>query len=143
MKIEKMTSTPPETAPPKVVFFPRGIPGFETYTKFRVFHKHENELKAYWLESTDEPQVTFTMIDPTDLDIAYALELSDEEQELLQVKSAGSCGVFILLSKKSDDPAKPRFDANIGGPLVINLENRIGLQKVISRSQYTDSIAIN
>ncbi|MBT8359913.1 MAG: flagellar assembly protein FliW [Desulfobacterales bacterium] len=143
MKIEQMTSRPPETAPSKVVYFPRGIPGFETYTRFRVFHKHENKLKAYWLESTDEPQVTFTMLDPTDLDIAYALELSDEEQELLQVQSAESCGVFILLSKKSDDPAKPSFDANIGGPLVINLENRIGLQKVISRSQYTQSIAIN
>jgi len=143
MKIEKKTSTTPETALSKIVFFPRGIPGFENYTKFRVFHKHENELKAYWLESTDEPQVTFAMVDPTDLDIAYALELSDEEQNLLQVQSAESCGVFILLSKKSDDPAQPRFDANIGGPLVINLENRIGLQKVISRSQYADSIVIN
>ena len=143
MKIEKMTFTPPETTPSKIVFFPQGIPGFETYTKFRVFHKHENELKAYWLESTGEPRVTFTMLDPTDLDIQYELQLSVEEQELLQVQSAESCGVFILLSKKSDNPAKPKFDANVGGPLVINLENRIGLQKVISRSQYTDSIVLN
>ena len=42
--------------PGKILTFPQGIPGFEKYTKFNVFHKEENNISAYWLESCDSPQ---------------------------------------------------------------------------------------
>jgi hypothetical protein len=32
----------------KVLTFPHGIPGFEKYTTYLVYHKEENDLSAYW-----------------------------------------------------------------------------------------------
>ena len=46
----------------KIVTFPLGIPGFEKYTTYVVYHKEENGLGAYWLESCDDATLTFTLV---------------------------------------------------------------------------------
>ncbi len=61
----------------KIFTFPQGIPGFEEYTTFRKFHKDDDAVSAYWLESCDSPEVTFTLVDPTEYDLNYDLYLSD------------------------------------------------------------------
>ena len=122
----------------KVFTFPKGIPGFETYTKFHIFHKQENDLTAYWLESLDNPKLTFTLVDPAIYDLEYELHLSDGEQKLIQAKSADTCAVFLVLSKRPGSDGTPAsLKANIAGPLIINVEDKIGLQKVMVRSQDT------
>ena len=50
--------------------FPQEYPEFEKYTKYNIFHKEENDISAYWLESCD-PQVTFTLVDPTVYGLNY------------------------------------------------------------------------
>jgi flagellar assembly factor FliW len=122
----------------KVLTFPRGIPGFEKYTTYVVYHKEENDLSAYWLESCDKPEVTFTIVDPGQYGLSYALELTDEERELLGAEGAEELGVFMMLSKKegSGKPS-PVLNANIAGPVIINPRTRLGLQKVIHRSRLT------
>ena len=128
----------------KIFSFPAGIPGFEKYTKFHVFHKQENEICAYWLESVDDPKVTFTLVDPTIYDLHYELNLTDEEQELLQADGPESCAVFMMLSKSvEEDSTDAKLHANIAGPLIINLERQIGVQKVVTRSNGKVSIVKN
>ena len=118
----------------KIFFFPAGIPGFENYTKFHIFHKQEKEICAYWLESLDDPKLTFTLVDPAVYDLHYEFALSDDDQKLLQAETPDSCAVLVMLSKKVDENAeKSRLQANIVGPIVINLDNQIGLQKVITK----------
>jgi len=136
MQIEKSVANQPDFTPGKVITFPEGIPGFETYTKFHVFHKQENDAWAYWLESVDDPKLTFTLVDPTVYDLWYELNLTDREQELLKVSNPCTCGVFLML-RKEEGKMSPQagLRANIGGPLVINLENQIGIQKVLVLSR--------
>lgn len=55
-----------ETEAGKIITFPQGIPGFERYTKYTIFHKQENQSRVYWIESVDSPKVTFILVDPTD-----------------------------------------------------------------------------
>ncbi len=120
----------------KILTFPRGIPGFEKYTTYIVYHKEENDISAFWLESCEEPKVTFTLVDPGQYGLNYELELTDEERNLLQAEKAEELGIFMVLSKKENDgqPA-PTLNANIAGPFVINPRTQLGLQKVILRSQ--------
>lgn len=121
-----------EVDPGKVITFPQGIPGFETYTKYNIFHKEENNSRVYWLESLDSPKVTFTLVDPTDYGLNYALDLSDEEQELLQADNPGNLAVLLMLSKKEEGKeAVASLHANIAGPIVLNLDKRMGIQKVL------------
>jgi len=85
----------------KVLTFPLGIPGFEKYTTYLVYHKEENDLNVYWMESTVEPTVTFTIVDPGQYGLSYDFELTEEELELLQAKGPEDLGVFMMLSKKT------------------------------------------
>lgn len=119
----------------KILTFPHGIPGFEKYTTYLLFHKEENNICAYWLESCDEPKVTFTLVDPGQYGISYQLELTEKEQEILQAKSPADLGVFLILSKQEEGETQSSgLHANIAGPVIINPKNRLGLQKVIEKS---------
>lgn len=116
----------------KTITFPHGIPGFEKYTTYLVYHKEESDVSGYWLESCDKPGVTFAMVDPGQYGLSYEMQLSDEEKKLLQAETAEELGVFLILSKKEGGgTATPVLNANIAGPVVINPRARLGLQKVI------------
>ena len=127
--------------PGKILTFPQGIPGFEKYTKFNIFHKEENDISAYWLESCDAPTVTFTLVDPTVYGLNYELDLSDEEQKILGTNDPFELAILMMLSKKEDaQGSQSALNANIAGPIVINPKTRIGLQKVIVRSHVNVNI---
>jgi len=124
----------------KIVTFPQGIPGFEKYTTYRVYHKEENDFHAFWLESCDQPGITFTIVDPVQYGLGYTLELTEEERHLLQAEGAEELGIFMMLSKKEEGGSSPALNANIAGPIVINPRTRLGLQKLIRRAGVTTMI---
>ncbi len=120
----------------KILTFPRGIPGFEKYTTYIVYHKEENDISAFWLESCDDPSITFTLVDPGQYGLNYELELTDDERDLLQAEKAEELGIFMVLSKKENSSkSAPILNANIAGPIIINPRTQLGLQKVIYRSR--------
>lgn len=136
MPLSENDAAQTETDLGKVVTFPQGIPGFETYTKYTVFHKQENNVRIYWLESIESPKVTFTLVDPTDYGLNYALDLSDEETNMLEANDASQLAVLMMLSKKQEgDEEASSLHANIAGPIVMNLEKRLGMQKVLSSAR--------
>lgn len=135
MVMEDGASKSSEINTDKIITFPRGIPGFEKYTTYIVYHKDENGLSAYWLESTEESAITFTLVAPEHYGLAYELDLSDEDMELLQTEDVNELGVFMILSKKEENGMdSPVLNANIAGPIIINPKTRLGVQKVIHRT---------
>ncbi len=125
----------------KILTFPLGIPGFEKYTTYVVYHKEENDVSAFWLESCDEPKITFTLVDPGQYGLNYELELTDEERTLINAEKAEELGVFMVLSKKeTEDQQGAALNANIAGPVIINFRTQLGLQKVIWRSNLQTTI---
>lgn len=127
--------------PEKILTFPQGIPGFEKYTKYNIFHKEENNISAYWLESCDIPKVTFTLVDPTIYGLNYELDLSEDEQNILGTNNPYDLAVLMMLSKMEDaEGRQSSLNANIAGPIVINPKTRVGLQKVIVRSHVNVNI---
>ncbi len=135
MTDEKKVSARRDIDPEKIFTFPQGIPGFETYTKFIIFHKEENESGVYWFESLDEPTVTFTLVDPALYGLSYEFLLTDEEQKILKIDKPETAAVLLILSKNEDkDSGMFGLHANITGPVIINMANRQGIQKVITRT---------
>ncbi len=115
----------------KIFTFPQGIPGFEEYTTFKIFHKDDGKISAYWLESCEDPEVTFTLVDPTAYDLNYDIYLDDLEAETIKADNPHDIGVFLILKKGDGNNQKVGLGANIGGPLVINVHEQLGLQKVL------------
>ncbi|SHO53138.1 flagellar assembly protein FliW [Desulfopila aestuarii] len=119
----------------KVITFPKGIPGFETYTKYTLFHKQENKTCVYWIESVDSPGVTFTLVDPTDYGLNYSMDLSDDEAVALGTDDPRELAVLLMLSKKGEDGKASSLHANIAGPIILNPEKRLGIQKVLASAR--------
>jgi flagellar assembly factor FliW len=124
----------------KIFTFPRGIPGFEEYTTFKIFHKNDNAVSAYWLESCDHPEITFTLVDPTEYDLNYELYLDDQEQEVIQATDPMDIGVFLMLVRDDSAHQQAGIGAHIGGPLVLNVPQQLGLQKVLGKTRVNVNI---
>ncbi|MBB1074202.1 flagellar assembly protein FliW [Rhodoferax sp. 4810] len=119
----------------KIISFPEGIPGFEEYKQYVLFHSEEQDSNLYWLESVEAPEIQFTLVDPTVYGVNYTLDLTDEEEALLQSEDPNEIQVFLMLSKKrAPDADSASINANIAGPILINVRTRLGMQKILVRS---------
>ena len=122
-----------EVNPETIITFPRGIPGFEDETRFKLFHMEGSEI-VYWLQSLDNEELTFSVAHPSHFNINYSFVLTDEEEQLLELQSSDDLLILILLHKDEEsESGKPTIKGSIKSPLLINTQKRIGLQKVLVR----------
>lgn len=129
--------------PSQVITFPRGIPGFEQSTKWKLFH--EVDEKGNWvsgvvvyLQSVDDGGVSIPLTDPTLFGFDYDLVLSDSEVAELKVDDPSDVLVLTTLALKNNVvPDAPRATisnmyTNISAPILINTKTRFGMQKILS-----------
>lgn len=132
MEIQSKLLGNQEINPDTIITFPRGIPGFEDKTHFKLFHQEGSEI-VYWLQSLDDLDLYFSVAHPLHFNINYNFTLTDEEQELLQVEKGEDLLILILLHKDDEqEEGKPTIKGSIKSPLLINSQKRIGYQKVLA-----------
>jgi flagellar assembly factor FliW len=118
--------------PDTIIVFPKGIPGFEDQTRFKLFHQEDNPI-IFWLQSVDDEDLTFSAANPVDFNINYSFILTDEEQALLELSSPDELAVLILLhtDENDEESGKPTIKGSIKSPILINVNSRKGIQKVL------------
>ena len=117
--------------------FPNGIPGFAGLTRFRLFHEqNEEEPSIYWLQSEEDDNIQLPVANPELFRVNYQVTLSDAEIELLQLRDADDIVVLVILyrDQKTDDEAGDAgpIRGNFLGPLIINAQQRLGMQKLLN-----------
>ena len=134
-----------EVDPSKIITFPNGIPGFEKCTRFHLLHEAGENRKVYYLQSVDEPGLSFNLVKASSIGINFEMDLSDPEADLLGAETADEVALLLLVSR-SDDPDLLQGEGNIvphvNCPIVINTRTRIGFQKVLSISDYEININV-
>lgn len=118
-----------EINPDTIITLPQGMAGFADLTQYKLFHE-EGKPTVFWLQSTAEPDIRFPVTDPALMNVSYEIELSDDESALLQLDSPDDLALLVTLAK--DDRKGGELHANLLGPIMINLEKRIGLQKALN-----------
>ena len=63
----------------KIIEFPEGLAGFETCRRFSLFHPEKTEPKYFILQSLDNPELAFQLVDPAQLGFSYEIALTDAE----------------------------------------------------------------
>lgn len=116
-----------------ILNFPKGILAFEEFNKFVIINSTEEELPFSWLQSIDEKDVAFIMIDPFLFKKDYEVDLSDKVIEELAIESESDVAIytFLVIPEQVD-----QMTANLTGPIVININKNLGKQVVLEDKRY-------
>lgn len=139
MKIESTAFGTQISDPETRIVFPLGIPGFEESRTFQLFHQDIDDVIGY-LQSIEDPDLTLSVFSPENLNIYYEFTLTDEEQALLELERIEDVALLLMAYRQTADEEagtlqNSRVNANFMAPLVINLRRRLGLQKVLYRTE--------
>ena len=131
MKVDTCLFGAVEVDPAKVIEFPNGLVGFEQNMRFMLVHEDgQAQTASYTLQSLDDPNLAFQIVDPVTLGFHYELDLSDAESALLKTPAPEDVLVMQLLFKK-DEGSQTQIMPSLRAPLLINTKARVGMQKVM------------
>ena len=109
----------------KVIFFPRGLAGFESEHEFTLLQIRP-EAPLLVLQSIQNPVVGLLVADPYSFRPKYSITVGDAEQKLLRLKNIRQ---VAALATVSIPPGRPELASlNLTGLILINHKLRIGLQ---------------
>ena len=114
--------------PDTVFSFAQGLAGFPDCRRFKIFHE-EGKATVFWLQSLDDPALSFPIVQPETLDLEYQIELSDDDCALLGLDSADEVAVVVIVYR--NDAAGGEIAANTRSPIILNVNNRRAMQKVL------------
>lgn len=115
----------------RVFTFPAGLVGFEENKRFTLFHE-EGKPTVFWLQSLDDPALSFSVVPPERINVAYEIDLSEEESRLLGLSDPADAIVVVILYRDAAAGADGgRIAASTHSPLVINAKTRVGMQKIL------------
>ncbi|MFA7267719.1 MAG: flagellar assembly protein FliW [Sterolibacterium sp.] len=118
----------------KIIEFPEGLAGFEACHRFTLFHPEDTAPKYFILQSLDDTALAFHIADPAQLGFSYEISLTDAESALLKLADPKDAVVAVILWK--DETAGTGLRANLNAPLIINIDERRGLQHIFARLNY-------
>ena len=117
-----------------VLFFPDALYGFEQEKEFALLPLDPNvESPMEWLQSLRTRELAFIVTDPFLFVPEYEMVLSDSERTQLEIESTESVIVRVIVTIPK---VHAEMTANLVAPLVINQENRLAKQVVLTSAEY-------
>lgn len=112
-----------------VLSFPSGLLGFPEERRY-VMLDHDTEVPFKWLQSLDNPELAFVVIDPLLFHADYRVELPAEAVAEVEGGESDDLTLTVILTIPSSDPL--RITANLRGPLLMNPRTKLCKQLVLS-----------
>ncbi|MGE3973380.1 MAG: flagellar assembly protein FliW [Bdellovibrionales bacterium] len=109
------------------IAFPEGLLGFNQLKTFVLLDDPDDEIFA-WLQSCDQPDIAFPVLEPELFADDYKVNLSKNELELLQIKNTERIRSFSIITIPEDPTL---MTANLKAPVILNVDKRIARQCVL------------
>ena len=119
--------------PEKVITMTTPFLGFPDSIHF-ILRLHDNDSPFVWLQSLDDPELAFVMINPTPLIPSYRPEISPSALEELAVENQSQIELMVILT--IPDGQIEQMTANLLGPVAINSAKRIAKQVILDPNVY-------
>src|SRR6478736_3466382 len=117
----------------EIIKIPQGIMGFPELTEFCLVDSGDETL-ILWLQSLQNPDIAFALLEPKIFRPDYAARLSAAELRELKLENINQSAVFSILTIPEDVTL---MTANLKAPLVINLKEQIAKQVVLQENEYS------
>ncbi|PKM77593.1 MAG: flagellar assembly protein FliW [Firmicutes bacterium HGW-Firmicutes-15] len=117
-----------------IISFPQGIPAFEEEKKF-VLLPMDGNGPFYYLQSVKNPDLCLLVAEPFTFFPDYEIDINDEYLKTLGIKEEEQqMSIYLILTVPEDFKMTT---ANLIAPLVINTDNRQGIQYIAAKTNYT------
>lgn len=110
-----------------VLNFPEGLLGFNELRQFVLLDDPTDEIFA-WLQSCEEPNIAFPLLEPELFTPTYAIHLTKHDLEILHLESTRGVRSFAIITIPQDPT---QMTANLKAPIVINVAKRLARQCVL------------
>jgi flagellar assembly factor FliW len=117
-----------------VLSMPGGLIGFPKQESY-VLIRHSQDSPFYWLQSVDDPDLAFVIVDPLIFRPDYKVPFTSGLLGLMKAESPDELGIFVIVTIPQGRPEK--MTANLLGPVVINTEKRLARQLVLDEKNYS------
>lgn len=117
----------------KIIYLTEPILGFEEYQRYTIIRGLEDE-PFYWLQSLDEGELAFIIINPFHFFKDYSFNLPQRIREKLEVKEDSEVliNTIVVIDQDTGD-----IRTNLKAPVVINGDNNKGAQVVLEEDYPT------
>ncbi len=106
-----------------IIEFPAGLIGFSRGQRFIML---EHSPPFSWLQSVDEPDLAFVVVDGFEFGENYKVEPPIGDREI-DLKEDDEFGILVVVTVRSN---AADTTANLKAPLFVNLRNRKGVQVI-------------
>ncbi|MCM2280006.1 MAG: flagellar assembly protein FliW [Oligoflexia bacterium] len=117
----------------EIIQVPQGLLGFPEYKKYCLVDPGDETL-ILWLQSVENPDIAFPLLEPKIFRPDYTARLSAAELRELKLENINQSAVFSILTIPED---ATQMTANLKAPLVINLKEQVARQVVLQENEYS------
>ena len=117
----------------KIINFPHGIPGFPDDKRFLFMSENEDEDMFFWLQSVDNGDVAFTLMNVYGVLPNYDPLVDEEEMKELGDITDKPLEIYNIVVIPED---VKQMRVNLMAPVVINMEAGLGRQVVCTNDDY-------
>ena len=110
------------------------ILGYDNLTKFALID-NQSESPFKWLQSMENGDLAFPITFPAYFGIDYKFVIPEEKSKKLELKDAENLITFNIACIPQGNVENTTV--NLIGPIVINSENKKGMQLVLADTKYT------
>jgi flagellar assembly factor FliW len=113
------------------IIFPQGLFGFEGLRDYLLLDAERQPF--YWLQSMDEEDTAFVLVNPFLFRPDYEVNINNEELDGIGLRSPEKALIFSIVTIPHDGSP---MTANLQGPLVINRDTRMGKQAILTDDRW-------
>ncbi|MBQ3764064.1 MAG: flagellar assembly protein FliW [Synergistaceae bacterium] len=116
----------------EILFFPRGIPAFESKHEWILAGTDDSAVK--WLQSLDDGELALPVTSPDAVQPDYNARIPEDELKLIDTVNPSELALLIVVS--IPDSAPWNMTANLRAPILINLKTHKAVQVIALNEDY-------
>lgn len=119
----------------QIIHVRSGMIGFPEAQRFTLF-EHKKGSPFLWFQSVDDGALAFVLTDPLLFKPDYEIKINGQDKEALSLNEASN-GILTLAVVNISRLEPFEITVNLLGPLVINLQKKLGRQIILSDHRYS------
>ncbi|BAQ14363.1 putative flagellar assembly protein FliW [Clostridium botulinum] len=116
-----------------VIYFEKGIPGFQELKKFIIFPVEDNDVFSVF-HSIEKEDMGIIVTSPFNIEKDYEIQLEEEQITNLKLQDEKDTLVLNTVTLNSDID---KITVNLRAPIIINIKEKIGEQIIINSDKYS------